>query len=218
MQYLKLILLGLLLGWSIIEIFKSLERKDYSIAQQLKLNKKKRLQQEHQLITQLHEQLDVKLDSHKSKSFELIHNQCTATLYHTTNDIQEIITQIHHLYKTTLNSDAAFKLNFPEKSDLQFSPLNAYNILTILNEGLHNAARYSKATYITNILAIENNNLQLVTHDTGKGFDKTTTKQADGLKRIQQMVQEHNGEVNITSTENGTIVNSYLPLTSISLS
>lgn len=217
MNFITYIFLGLLLGWSIIEILKSLERKDYSIAQQLQQNKKKRLQQEHHLISQLHEQLTSKPDSIKSSAQELIHNQCTATLYFSTIDIYETVKQIQHLYKTTLNADAAFKINFPEKNDLQFSPLNSYHILSILNEGLHNASSYSEATYITSIVAFEDENLQLVTHDTGKGFDKTATKQADGLKRIQQIVQEHNGEVSITSTENGTIVNTYLPLSSISL-
>lgn len=217
MNFITYIFLGLLLGWSIIEILKSLERKDYSIAQQLQQNKKKRLQQEHYLISQLHAQLNSKSDTIKSSAQELIHNQCTATLYYSTNDVQEIVAHIHDLYKTTLNSDAAFKINFTEKNELQFSPLNAYHILTILNEGLHNASSYSEATYITSIVAFEDENLQLVTHDTGKGFDKTATKQADGLKRIQHIVQEHDGEVSITSTENGTIVNAYLPLSSISL-
>ncbi len=212
MQYLNYILLGVILGWSIIEILKSLDRNDYSIEQQLQKRKDELLKIEHQKIKDFHNNLGTHADHTKQMAFKEIHDFCTSKLEFKLDEIHEVIRSIQKLYRSSYETDNEFKANFPEKSDLQFSPVETHHILTILNEGLHNATIYAQAKYITTIVAIENKQLQLVTHDTGIGYDKSTVQHGEGLERLKEMVALRKGSVTITSTQNGTIVNATVPV------
>jgi nitrate/nitrite-specific signal transduction histidine kinase len=99
-------------------------------------------------------------------------------------------------------------MNFPNKELLSFEPLEILYLLTIINEGLHNATIHSEANYIFSIASVEEGRLNIITHDNGKGYSRKLIADGNGIKMMENAVQKLHANLKFTSTVgNGTVVN-----------
>jgi signal transduction histidine kinase/ligand-binding sensor domain-containing protein len=97
------------------------------------------------------------------------------------------------------------------------NPLARKNILLIAKEAINNIAKYSEARQATFILNQENENIQLIISDDGKGYDKANTKAGNGLGNMAQRCKQLNGNCAIAAaTGKGVTITCTFPLTIIS--
>jgi len=105
-------------------------------------------------------------------------------------------------------------MNFPEKEILNFEPQKTLQLLTIINEGLHNAVIHSQANFIFNIASVEKDILSIITHDNGIGYNRKEITDKAGINNIIKAVENLKADLKLTSTiGNGTVVNVEIPIT-----
>ncbi|MEP5133346.1 MAG: histidine kinase, partial [Nonlabens ulvanivorans] len=132
---------------------------------------------------------------------------------YTLKDIELATKQIQNHYSKNLETTSTFKINFPEKEMLSFEPQESLMLLTIINEGLHNAALYSNANFIFSIASIEDERLHIITHDNGVGYNRIEIHDGNGIKTILKATSDLKGDLKLTSTiGNGTVVNVQIPI------
>jgi PAS domain S-box-containing protein len=89
--------------------------------------------------------------------------------------------------------------------------------LRVLQEALHNATKHSGAKRIEVQLVEHSNEVHLIVHDSGKGFDVETAKQGGGLglMSMQERVSLVNGTIDIESKQmGGTTIHVRVPIES----
>lgn len=209
-NWLLYVFIGLILGMIITLIWSELERsnKSYLIS-----NRNNFLQQQRDIITKELQFKTPEKTKIKDDAVALIYQFAASKNLFTLKDVEAATKQIQNHYKSALESNSTFKMNFPEMELLSLEPRETLSILTIINEGLHNATLYSKANYIFNIASIEDGNLNLITHDNGIGYDRNLISNGEGIYTITKVTQNLNGVLKLTSTiGNGTIVNAQIPI------
>lgn len=148
----------------------------------------------------------------KQTAIEIIYKFAASKNEFSLKDLEDQTKVLQNHYLKTIDNDAAYRINFLEKELLQFTPKEALQVLTIINEGLHNAAMYSKANFIFSIASLEDNKLSVITHDNGVGYNRKIIKDGNGINAISKATQELNGTLKLTSTiGNGTVVNVEIP-------
>lgn len=78
-------------------------------------------------------------------------------------------------------------------------PVLEINLYRIIQEALHNALKYSQATFIEVILQKEANKLTLMIRDNGIGFDRDLIAEGLGLKHMKERVDQMEGSLRIHS-------------------
>ena len=72
-------------------------------------------------------------------------------------------------------------------------------LFRVLQEALANVARHSKASKVTVILQLENDNIKLVIEDNGIGYDAERITKGIGLDSMKERLAAVNGELEISS-------------------
>lgn len=102
--------------------------------------------------------------------------------------------------------------NIPENTFL--NPEQRKNIYLVFKEAINNVAKYSGAEEVSVFLNMNNNILQMIIADNGKGFDTTASGTGNGLRNMHTRAEEMGASISITSTPGkGTTIGLYLPVT-----
>ena len=81
------------------------------------------------------------------------------------------------------------------------------NLYRILQEALQNIIKYAEATDVKIKISLNNNNIELLVKDNGKGFNIKDKRKGIGLKNMQSRVEKVNGTLKISSIKNsGTTI------------
>lgn len=88
------------------------------------------------------------------------------------------------------------------------------NLFLIFKEALNNAAKYADSKHLDIKLKVEDQKLNLLIKDDGKGFDLQQTKKGNGLFNMQQRANMLGGDIVIESFPNmGTSIQLRAPIT-----
>lgn len=92
-------------------------------------------------------------------------------------------------------------------------PLDIEQVLyRVLQEGLSNIARHSKATQAEVQIVYQEHDIQIQISDNGKGFDLSKTSSGLGLQLIHERLESIGGHVAIRSLSNGTCLDIRAPI------
>jgi Signal transduction histidine kinase len=108
--------------------------------------------------------------------------------------------------------DAEIKTNLVKNQSIAISLQHYRSLNRMAIEALSNALLHSKAAFITSILALEEEGLRLIIHDTGVGFDLQEEQHSQGVQAIYEQAKIIGAELQYTSTTAGTVVNLLLPM------
>jgi len=125
-----------------------------------------------------------------------------------TNSIQEL------LANTSKSSNIETKFTFDAKIDWdQLSAEIKINLYRILQEGIQNSVKYSKAENITLDFSMKKSNLSVFLSDNGIGFNTQKKKKGIGHKNIYSRIVKINADINISSEiGKGTKISITIPL------
>lgn len=209
-NWLLYVLLGLALGVVISLIWSEIDR---SQAIDLNNSRKSYFQKQRQDILEELAKKQLDSSSAKERAITLLYQFAASKNNFSLKDLERCTKQLQELYKVNFEFEGVFKRNFPEKEVLNFEPKQALPLLIIINEGMHNAAIHSQANFIFTILSIENEKLNLITHDNGSGYNRKLVLEGEGIRAILKAAQKLDGDLKLTSTiGNGTVVNVEIPL------
>ncbi len=93
-------------------------------------------------------------------------------------------------------------LEIDATSNIAFTSIKGINIFRVIQETLNNALKYSDATKIEVTITEEQENLIIAIRDNGKGFDINTIELGNGLKNMQERIEEIGGKLHIESIIN----------------
>lgn len=111
--------------------------------------------------------------------------------------LEELISEL--LKKLDKNHiETTFDFNIPGDPISDELKLNIYRIIQELS---NNVVKYAKASLVTVRLWLENDRLQLLVTDNGKGFDTSSKRDGIGISNMRSRVQSFNGEINIESSK-----------------
>ncbi len=107
--------------------------------------------------------------------------------------------------------------SFQEVGDINNTYLNIEkrkNLFLIFKESINNAAKYSEGKHIEIVLSAENEHLNLLIKDDGKGFDPAEITAGNGLKNMEQRAQSIGGKIRRNSFKGqGTSISLEIPIT-----
>jgi len=114
----------------------------------------------------------------------------------------------------TISSTKDLTIYFnPYQVELIKSDTLKITLYRITQELLKNILTHANATEVIVQLTVEDNQIELLVEDDGKGFDPTIAKKGIGLANIQSRVQYLNGVVEIDSQiDRGTTFSIHIPL------
>jgi signal transduction histidine kinase len=100
---------------------------------------------------------------------------------------------------------------------LALGPHATLQVLRILQEALSNALRHALASVLRVSCEVDQESetslLTLTVSDNGCGFDPTTAAQGRGLGNLRKRADELGGHIEIRSSETGTVVRLFVPIT-----
>ncbi|QJP34412.1 histidine kinase [Nonlabens sp. Ci31] len=207
------IFIGLLLGLVISYFLSAADRDKQNDRRQQRLQEQNRRQlQRDQILKELaHRPSQSTLP--KTEAVTLLYQFAASKNNFTLKDVEQATRVLQRHYAQTIENELAYKINFPEKELLRFEPKETLQLLTIINEGLHNAITHAQASFVFSIASVEHGKLNLITHDNGIGYDRKETPAHNGINSIQRAVQDLKGDLKLTSNiGNGTIVNVEIPI------
>lgn len=111
-----------------------------------------------------------------------------------------LIPTVKHLV-SSLNKthrDVSITFTYSNLSD-RLEPIKEINMYRVIQEALHNALKYSKATLIEVILYREEDKLTLLIQDNGIGFVREQVQVGLGLKHMEERVAQMGGSLQIHS-------------------
>lgn len=92
------------------------------------------------------------------------------------------------------------QLNFPQESEKLSMPMDQRrDFYLIFKEAVNNLVKYSKATEATVEVHTSDQDIRLLVIDNGKGFDKETVRQGNGIQNMKQRAAKWNGEIKVQS-------------------
>jgi len=101
----------------------------------------------------------------------------------------------------------SINLEIDTTSNILFTSIKGINIFRVIQETINNALKYADATKIEVTIMEEQENLIIAIRDNGKGFDINTVELGNGLKNIQERIEEIGGKLHIESIINkGTTI------------
>ncbi|WOI21773.1 sensor histidine kinase [Nonlabens ulvanivorans] len=213
---LSYIVIGLLIGIVVIMLLSKLERQEQKMKRLEISNDQNRLKKQRDAILTEFNQKKLEKTEVKNHAFQLIYHFAASKNQFTLKDLEIAIKQLQDHYSKTIENNSTYKINFPERELLNFEPRKTLQLLTIINEGLHNAAIHSQANFIFSIASIEDGKLHLITHDNGIGYNRKEISDGNGIKAILKATHDLKGDLKLTSTiGNGTVVNAQIPISKI---
>lgn len=95
----------------------------------------------------------------------------------------------------------AFSFTCDERinADITFSSLDGMNIYRIIQEAVNNALKYAESQEISIAIKQQNNGIEIIVKDTGKGFDPTTVELSFGIENMQKRAKEIGGSLAVHS-------------------
>lgn len=103
-----------------------------------------------------------------------------------------------------------FKSNFECNSEIDWDEVSDHikiNFYRIIQESLQNIIKYAKATKVKINIDFDQNILNLVVNDNGKGFDLSAKRKGIGLKNLESRTKSLKGKFRIDSSINkGTTI------------
>ncbi len=99
-----------------------------------------------------------------------------------------------------------------EEQDLQMGADLRRQIFLIFKEAVHNVLRHSGATEVSIDFQIEHGWLNLKVADNGWGFDLLRDYDGHGLRSMRERARDAGGEIEITSSPQGTVVALRVPV------
>ncbi|HYE55322.1 MAG TPA: GAF domain-containing protein [Chitinophagaceae bacterium] len=107
----------------------------------------------------------------------------------------------------------SFKLNYSASGDLHSLPVDMkIAMLRILQEAIHNVAKYAHASEVTIELEVDNP-VRLLIRDNGQGFDVSAQRSGIGIRNIHERARQFRGTAQIDSAPGkGCEVRFCLPL------
>lgn len=144
----------------------------------------------------------------------------------------EIRTVSHQLNDDMFSSDNSFKTIIEEllisqrdlssyRSNLKIDEKIAWdeisskikiNVYRIVQEALHNINKYSEAKFVEIAFIYGGKILKVHLRDDGVGFDTSVTTEGIGLENMRSRISDLGGELEIKSSNNGTIIFMYIPI------
>ncbi len=104
------------------------------------------------------------------------------------------------------NKNITFNFNNSIISEIVFTSIKGMNIFRVIQEAINNSLKYAEADKIDINFTEENNIAILTLKDNGKGFDKKTVQLGNGLRNMQDRIDEIEGKFEINSSEKGTTI------------
>lgn len=86
------------------------------------------------------------------------------------------------------------------------------NLLLVTKELVNNAIKYSRAKKISINSRLQDDALSLEVKDDGTGFDVAVASKGNGLRNIRHRVEELGGNLQLTSSNKGTVCHYSIPL------
>jgi len=119
------------------------------------------------------------------------------------DSFENVITRMRSLAYLLLK---AKEIEFSFKADERLNALSLpmlvrKNVYLLFKEATNNIVKYSRATYVTFQLSLENKNVKMLIRDNGAGFDTTIAPMGNGLKNMKKRAGEIGGQLLIESTE-----------------
>jgi type II secretory pathway pseudopilin PulG len=207
------IFIGLLLGLVIIYFLSAADRQEQNDRLQLRLQEQNRRQlQRRQILKELsHRPSESTIP--KTEAVTLLYKFAASKNHFTLKEIEQGTRILQRHYTESIENEMAYKMNFPEKELLSFEPKETLQLLTIINEALHNAVTHSQASFVFSIASVAHGKLNIITHDNGIGYDLKVNPDHNGIHSIKKAVQVLKGDLKLTSSiSNGTIVNVEIPI------
>jgi anti-sigma regulatory factor (Ser/Thr protein kinase) len=202
------IFIGLLLGMVIIYFLSAAEREEQNAKRQQRWQEQNRrqLQRDQMLMELVHRPLEN--TTPKTQAVTLLYRFAASKNNFTLKDIEQATRILQRHYAQSIANELAYKTNFPEKELLSFEHQETLQLLTIIDEGLHNAITHSQASFVFSIASIAHGKLNIITHDNGVGYDRKVIADGNGIKMMENAVQKLHANLKFTSTVgNGTVVN-----------
>lgn len=172
----------------------------------IKMKMEKLSEMQSQEISTIIQNLENTYDEVRTISHNLVPDKIE--LYHFTELIKQLI-------EFSVANDIKVSYEFFPKEDLNAIPEDIQlNIYRIIQELLTNINKHSDATSIfINLTMHENNMLNLMVEDNGKGFSNTKTDKGIGIMSIEERVATLRGNFAIESNNvNGTTTNINIPI------
>ena len=112
------------------------------------------------------------------------------------------------------DSETSFSMNGIEPSFQEiYLPIEyKRHLLLLIKEGLHNILRHAYASEVSFQASVQNNLLTIVLKDNGNGFAPTDIQEGEGLKNMKSRAEKLNGTFQLSSSENGTLIQISCPL------
>ncbi len=121
--------------------------------------------------------------------------------------------QIHEFFA---RSQIKYTLDLSD-ADIEFSKDKSHAIFRIIQESLTNVARHSKATKVTVISKLQENNMVFEIKDNGVGISKNSLDENStfGIISMKERALVFNGKIEITGKNSGTLVKLSIPVDKI---
>ena len=207
------IFIGLLLGLVVIYFLSVADREEQNDRREKRWQEQNRLQLQRDQILKDLAQRPPEATIPKTQAVTLLYQYAASKNSFTLKDTEQATGILQRHYAQSIQNELAYKMNFPEKELLALEPKETLQLLTIINEGLHNAIIHSQGSFVFSIASVAYGKLNIITHDNGVGYDRNLVPNKKGIERIVNATQELNGDLKLTSTiGNGTIVNVEIPI------
>ena len=129
--------------------------------------------------------------------------------------ISELENRILNFVKDASESIETIDINFNNTTltNFQLTSKQGINLFRVVQEGVNNAIKHSKASQIDIMLNENENQLSMKIQDDGNGFDyEEKRKKSYGLTNLQNRTKELNGDFDLISNDGGTTINITIPL------
>ncbi|HFS66610.1 MAG TPA: sensor histidine kinase [Flavobacteriia bacterium] len=125
----------------------------------------------------------------------------------TIEDLHSRILSFLENAKKANNNKVNIQLEFNVKSkDITFTSIKGINIFRVVQEAINNALKYANAKSINISIQEKNQELIFKILDDGNGFDIQKVNLGNGLRNMKDRIVEIDGKLNISSNNNGTII------------
>ena len=151
-------------------------------------------------------------DAVRATTNQWIFDYVTSKPTFTLKELEQLVLKIQDYYKTTYGSETNFTTDFPVRQDILLTVVEALHMLLFIDACIHNAAVHARARFVFVIASLQDEELSLIVHDNGKGYDVSKSTNKAGVEHSYRAAKELKAKLKITSTAgNGTIANMTVP-------
>lgn len=127
--------------------------------------------------------------------------------------LEEFVIKLRDYVKPFETGKPIINIIAADSPDCILKPITATNLFRIIQEGVNNSLKYAEASLLEVTLTHQNNQLNVLITDNGKGFDMDKNSEGYGLKNIKARVETLKGECSFqTKPTEGTKISINLPI------